>query len=74
ANLRGANLSGADITGCVLYGTARNDWIIDRIKCDYFFSDSYEGKRVPKDRNFKPDEFECKMRERQTQILHGVKR
>jgi uncharacterized protein YjbI with pentapeptide repeats len=77
AHLRRAHLDGAhlvqtilrqaDITGISLYGTARDDWIIDGIKCDYVFWDIeplFSGKRweleyrFPKDRDFRPGEFE----------------
>lgn len=57
-NLVEANLFRADISGSHLYGTARNDWNIQGICCDYLFWDK-EGKiRTPKERNFKPGEFE----------------
>jgi uncharacterized protein YjbI with pentapeptide repeats len=58
ANLNEANLNEADITGAKLYGTARDNWKIDGIKCDYVYFD-FDGKeRTPKDRNFRPGEFE----------------
>lgn len=40
ANLAQADLSNANITGVYLYGTARDDWIIDGIRCKYVFWDS----------------------------------
>jgi len=86
ANLEGANLRGvrliktrlnrATLTGANLYGSARDDWQIDGIQCDYIYWDekplfrqrSEEEKREeeqwlaahrnPKDRNFRPGEFE----------------
>jgi uncharacterized protein YjbI with pentapeptide repeats len=78
ANLRGANLvkirlNNATLTGVYLYGTGRDDWIIDGIRCDfvcwddnpYFDEDEKEQEqqwkrehRVPRDRDFQPGEFE----------------
>ncbi len=65
------NLSESTITGVRLYGTARDGWKIDRIRCDYVYWDAKryrmgkEGEkqwelehRFPKDRNFRPGEFE----------------
>ena len=58
ARLVKADLSEAQITGVNLYGTARDDWKISGIKCDYVFFD-FEGKiRVPKEQDFEPGEFE----------------
>ncbi len=73
ANLTGTNLTGANLratrllftnfsnttlTGSCLYGTARDDWIISNIHCDYVFWDAESKNRTPKDRHFKPREFE----------------
>lgn len=71
ANLVQAELNNADITGAYLYGTARDDWSIENITCDYVFWDDkpfFLGKeqeerwqiehRFPKDRNLRPGEFE----------------
>ncbi len=68
AYLIGADLSGADliradlsetnISGANLYDTARDDWKIDDIICDYAFFDPAAAERVPKDRSFKHGEFE----------------
>lgn len=53
-----SDFSGADITGANLFGTSKDSWIIDGIKCDYYFNDK-EGKiRIPAKRNFRPGEFE----------------
>ena len=52
------NLSSANITGAILSGTARDNWVIDDIKCEFiylYYGD--EGKR-PKERDFYPGEFE----------------
>ena len=46
ANLVGANFSNAEITGTSLYGTAREDWIIDGVKCDYVYWDCDSENRV----------------------------
>jgi hypothetical protein len=53
-----ANLSGADITGVKLYGSAREGWIIDGIRCDYVYWDEAGEQRTPPDRDFRPGEFE----------------
>lgn len=67
ATLITTNLRKANITGVGLYGTAHDDWIIDGIKCTYVFWDakSYNEPvewelehRTPKDRDFRPGEFE----------------
>jgi uncharacterized protein YjbI with pentapeptide repeats len=58
ADLISGNLTNANITGATLYGTARDNWIIDGIKCDYIYFDKEGKKRTPKDRDFKPGEFE----------------
>jgi hypothetical protein len=58
ANLNRANLEQADITGALIYRTARYEWRINGIRCDYILS-GQEGKiPFPKDRNFRPGEFE----------------
>jgi hypothetical protein len=56
--LSGAILSGADITGANLYVTSRDYWKIDGIKCDYVCFDPGSKERTPKDRDFRPGEFE----------------
>lgn len=73
ANFREANLKGTDLrgtkliktdlsnslfTGVKLYGTARDDWGIGGIKCDYVLWDPYGKYRFPKERDFRPGEFE----------------
>jgi hypothetical protein len=68
ANLVGANLMGAslneavlknaDITGIKLWGSARDNWNIDGIQCDYVFWDLEGNNQVPENRNFMPGEFE----------------
>jgi archaellum component FlaC len=52
------NLSQVNITGVNLYGTARDDWKIDGILCEYVFWDKEGEERTPRDRDFKPGEFE----------------
>ncbi len=77
ADLRGTRLIQSDfrraiITGAKLYGSARDDWQIEGIICDYVFWDKgnlsfntdkerhiWESEhRVPKDRDFRLGEFE----------------
>ena len=57
ADLRDADLRGADLvqacldsstlTGAKLYGTARDDWSIKGVKCDYVFWDREAEERSP---------------------------
>lgn len=63
ADLRGANLSRtnlreANITGVMLWGAVRNDWLIENIICEYVFWVSEGKQRTPTDRDFRPGEFE----------------
>lgn len=58
ARLVRADFSKANITGALLYGTARDDWIIDGIICEYVFWDDSGEIRTPKNRDFRPGEFE----------------
>lgn len=58
ANLVSTNFSGANITGSVIYGTARDEWKIEKIRCDYVFLDSQKKKRYPQKGVFGPHEFE----------------
>ncbi len=68
ADLTRATLEGAKLiqtklnhavwTGAKLYGTARDDWTIDGVACDYVYFDSKGKERTPKDRDFAPGEFE----------------
>lgn len=72
-NFYGANLSGADlrcslliharlqkanITGVYLWGTARDFWKIEGVRCDYVYWDGPGKQRCPKERDFAPGEFE----------------
>jgi uncharacterized protein YjbI with pentapeptide repeats len=59
AKLIGANLNESNITGTCLYGTSRDDWTIDGVKCDYIYWDKEGKERTPKDRIFRPGEFEA---------------
>jgi uncharacterized protein YjbI with pentapeptide repeats len=56
--LNRAILSSATITGATFYATARDEWVIDNIICDYVYWDKDGKERTPKDRDFKPSEFE----------------
>lgn len=58
ARLIGANFSQATLTGAWLYGTARDDWSIDGITCDFIYWDAGGKERIPKNRNFHRGEFE----------------
>jgi hypothetical protein len=58
ARLVNTNLVRADITGAQLFGTVRDYWEIDGIKCDYIYWDLNGKNRTPKSRNFKQGEFE----------------
>ena len=63
ANLAGADLSLANLTGARLYGTARDEWKIDGVKCDYAFWGGTGKTRTPLDRNYRPGEFEMLYRQ-----------
>jgi len=54
-----ANMTAANITGAKLYGTARDNWKIDSMVCDYIFWDIEGRERTPKNRDFKQGEFEA---------------
>lgn len=73
ANLVQTKLNHATLTGTYLYGTARDDWVIVGVNCDFvcwdnkpFFQKGNEEQekqwkqkhRIPKDRNFRLGEFE----------------
>jgi len=58
SKLIGTIFKNADITGAKLYGTTREDWNIERIKCNHVYWDSEGIRRMPPDRNFKTGEFE----------------
>jgi len=63
ANLNHVNLYGANITGTNLYGTIREGWAIDNIKCDFFYFDPDGKERIPNNRDFEPGEFEERYKE-----------
>ena len=63
ANLAGADLSLANLTGARLYGTARDEWKIDGVKCDYAYWGGTGKTRTPTDRNYRPGEFEMLYRQ-----------
>lgn len=54
-----SDLSGADISGAHLYGTSRDNWKINGIKCNYVYWDVSGKERTPKNRDFRPGEFEA---------------
>lgn len=57
-DLRFANLEGANLTGVKLFAVAKDQWEIEAVRCKYVFLDE-EGKECfPKDRDFRPGEFE----------------
>jgi uncharacterized protein YjbI with pentapeptide repeats len=53
-----ASLAHAELTGAKLYGTARDDWKIRDVRCNYVFWDQGGKERSPKDRDLAPGEFE----------------
>jgi len=57
-NLVGSNFTHATLTGAKLYGTAKDDWIIRDVKCEYVYWDEKGENRSPKDRDLEPGEFE----------------
>lgn len=84
ARLINTNLSNATLTGSCLYGTARDDWIIDGVKCDYVYwngdipllgTDTEKKQwerehRFPKDRDFEHGEFEKRYKQMPTISEH----
>jgi len=62
SDLRRVNFSNAILTGVKLYGAVSTDWLINDVKCDHVFFDYEAQKRIPKDRNFEPGEFERRYR------------
>jgi uncharacterized protein YjbI with pentapeptide repeats len=68
ADLRGANLQycqlcrcnlqHARLTGASLYASAREDWNIAGVRCEYIFWDINREHRSPRDRCLGPNEFE----------------
>jgi uncharacterized protein YjbI with pentapeptide repeats len=58
ANLAEADLTLANLTGARLYGSDRQKWKIDGVKCDFIFWDGPGNHRTPASRNYKPGEFE----------------
>jgi uncharacterized protein YjbI with pentapeptide repeats len=57
-NLVQSNFAGAILTGANLYGTARDNWNIKNIKCEYIYWDEAGKQRSPKDRDLRLGEFE----------------
>lgn len=52
------NLTRAILTGARLYATARDDWIIRNVECEYVRWDAEGEQRSPKDRDLNAGEFE----------------
>lgn len=50
--------SDATLTGAYLYGTARSDWNIEGIECQYVYWDENGKERFPPNRDFRDGEFE----------------
>lgn len=53
-----ADLTYTDLTGCRLFGTSRDDWNIEGVKCQYVYWDAEGRQRSPRDRDLEPGEFE----------------
>jgi len=66
ANLADADLSLANLTGAKLYGSDRDNWKIDGIKCEFAFWDGPGNRRTPADRDYQPGEFEMLYRQAPT--------
>jgi hypothetical protein len=58
--LAGTDLSEAILTGAILFGTGRDDWVIKDVECKYVYWEMGrgQGNRCPKDRDLEPGEFE----------------
>jgi len=57
-NLVRSNFTNATLTGAKLYGTAKDDWVIRDVKCEYVYWDEKGENRSPKNRDLEPGEFE----------------
>jgi hypothetical protein len=57
SRLVGVDLSNAILTGSLLYGTARDAWIVDGVLCNYVYWDPDGQERWPRDRDLAPGEF-----------------
>lgn len=55
--LVGADLSESALTGTRLYGTARTDWSVKDVKCQYVYWDREGKERFPPDNDFHEGEF-----------------
>jgi hypothetical protein len=58
ASLLRSNLANAILTGTRLYGTSRDDWIIDGVICSYVYWGHGVKIRTPAERDFESGEFE----------------
>jgi hypothetical protein len=66
AKLADADLSLANLTGAKLYGSDRENWKIDGIRCEFAFWDGPGNRRTPADRDYQPGEFELLYRQAPT--------
>lgn len=57
ASLQHARLGGAELTGARLYGTIRDGWHIQRVKCRYAYFDPDGTERTPANRDYLEGEF-----------------
>jgi len=53
-----AKFKNANINGALLWGTSRDFWKIEGVRCDYVYWDGPGKQRCPKERYFEPGEFE----------------
>ena len=58
--LTSSDFSDALLTGVRLYGTARTDWCIENVKCDYVYWDRVGKERFPLNNDFADGEFSMK--------------
>jgi len=58
ANLNRAHLERSDLTGALIYRAIHHEWRIEGVKCDFIFCDPAGEIPFPKNRNFRPGEFE----------------
>ncbi len=58
-----ASITRSTFTGAVLYGTARTDWMIRYIKCEYVYWDKRGKEKFPPQRDYENGEFTTENRQ-----------
>jgi len=58
STLSSADFGGSNLTGAVTHGWNVSDCGFGRVTCDYLYTNLHVRDRIPKDRDFEPEEFE----------------